>query len=107
MLRHPASHIRALYSRQRIPIALVLPLDAPTGTRRVKDRELCLHRVRTRPTTNRTQSQTIFIPARSIIRGALLVPTFDRDGDYFVMDVTHEGDMLLRLRAMNPAVSAN
>lgn len=86
------------------PLALVLPLDAPTGQRRVKDRELSLHRVRARPLTNRDRSQTCFIPVESVIRGALLAKTFDRDGDYFVVDVTHEGDMLLRLREINPEV---
>ncbi|KAJ7851776.1 hypothetical protein B0H14DRAFT_2355075, partial [Mycena olivaceomarginata] len=49
----------------------------------------------------RARQASEFIPVRSIVRGAVLVPDSDpeRKGDFFVMDVP-EGDMFLRLRDM-------
>lgn len=79
------------------PLAFVLPLDAATGARRIKDRQLCLHRVRARANPS-------FISTQAIIRGALLAKTHDRDGDHFVVDTVDE-EMLLRMRQMFPEVS--
>ena len=36
---------------------------------------------------------------RSIIRGAVLVPAFDKEGEYLVMDVL-DADMFVRVRKM-------
>ncbi|KAJ6510938.1 hypothetical protein C8R45DRAFT_1050416 [Mycena sanguinolenta] len=78
------------------PFALVRPLDVRTGQRTAKDKALGLHRVRQRERKN-----CEFISAHSIIRGALLVPDFDKKGDYFVVDVV-DADMYFRLKAMYP-----
>jgi hypothetical protein len=76
------------------PFALVQPMDAPVGVISAKEKALKLFRVRARQASE-------FIPVRSIVRGAVLVPDSDpeRKGDFFVMDVP-EGDMFLRLRGM-------
>ncbi|KAJ7447224.1 hypothetical protein FB451DRAFT_1343439 [Mycena latifolia] len=78
------------------PIALVQPLDAPIGRISRKDQALKLIRVRAKP---RQEAEFIFV--RSIIRGAVLAPAHDRDGDFMVMDVL-DGDMFLRLKSMYP-----
>ncbi|KAJ7742454.1 hypothetical protein DFH07DRAFT_750441 [Mycena maculata] len=77
------------------PLALVQPLDAPLGLLSAKDKALKLIRVRARP---KQQSEFIFV--RSIIRGAVLAPAFDRQGDYLVMDVV-DADMYFRLKKRN------
>ncbi|KAJ7841566.1 hypothetical protein B0H14DRAFT_3693937 [Mycena olivaceomarginata] len=76
------------------PFALVQPMDAPVGVISAKEKALKLFRVRARQASE-------FIPVRSIVCGAVLVPDSDpeRKGDFFVMDVP-EGDMFLRLRDM-------
>ncbi|KAH8984062.1 hypothetical protein EDB86DRAFT_3066194 [Lactarius hatsudake] len=72
-------------------ICLVQPLDAPIRPQWIKDRELGLHRVRTR--LNKTE----FIFVQTIIRGAPLIEDFDKAGDFYVMDVVdHTGDLFLR-----------
>ncbi|KAJ8580971.1 hypothetical protein M405DRAFT_887350 [Rhizopogon salebrosus TDB-379] len=73
-----------------LDLALVLPLDAPLGPQRVVDRDLRLTRLRARP-----MASSEFIPLQSIIRGALLVPDFDSDRDYFVVNYV-DTDMFLR-----------
>ncbi|KAJ7152307.1 hypothetical protein C8R43DRAFT_886375 [Mycena crocata] len=74
------------------PFALVEPLDAPLGRPSAKDQALKLFRVRAGRALE-------FISVHSIVRGAVLAPDFDRDGDYFVMD-TEGADMFLRMRDM-------
>jgi hypothetical protein len=76
------------------PFALVQPMDAPVGVISAKEKALKLFRVRARQASE-------FIPVRSIVRGAVLVPDSDPEhkGDFFVMDVP-EADMFLRLRGM-------
>ncbi|KAJ6520588.1 hypothetical protein DFH09DRAFT_1193954 [Mycena vulgaris] len=74
------------------PFALVQPLDAPIGRVTAKDKALKLIRVRAKA---RVESE--FISVHSIIRGVVLAPAFDREGDYMVMDVA-DGDMFLRLK---------
>ncbi|KAJ6451940.1 hypothetical protein C8R45DRAFT_848162 [Mycena sanguinolenta] len=76
------------------PFALVQPLDSPVGAISAKDKALKLFRVRAKP-----RHASEFIPVRSIIRGAVVVPDSKKSGDFFVMDV-QEGDMFLRLRDM-------
>jgi len=73
------------------PVALIQPFDAYTGPARNKDRDLGLYRVRAKP-----RSQAEFIPAQSIIRGAYVVPTYERPDDYFVSDMI-DSDWFLRL----------
>lgn len=79
------------------PLAFILPLDAPAGVRRVKDKELCLYRIRARQSPS-------FISTQSILRGALLAKTFDNEGDYFVVDLVDQ-DMVIRMRQIAPEVS--
>ncbi|KAJ8690115.1 hypothetical protein PTI98_011573 [Pleurotus ostreatus] len=73
-------------------IALVHPLDRPSGVRQQKDIDLQLLRLRGRP---RKSAEFVFLS--SIIRGALVVPDFIQQGDYFLVD-TVDGDMFLRYR---------
>ncbi|KAJ7260761.1 hypothetical protein C8J57DRAFT_991385, partial [Mycena rebaudengoi] len=73
--------------------ALVLPLDARGGARSKKDKSLRFHRVYAQPRT-----KTEIFPVRSIIRGAVLVPDFDKDGEFIVFDVVDD-DTSLRLKS--------
>lgn len=74
------------------PFALILPLDAPIGVQLRKDKQLGLHRLRAR-----NRSQSIFIPIRSIIRGALITDDPLVYNDYFLIDVV-DTDWFLRSR---------
>ncbi|KAJ7145390.1 hypothetical protein C8R43DRAFT_890476 [Mycena crocata] len=82
----------SLGKKNTYPFALVEPLDAPLGRLPAKDKALKLFRVRAKQAPE-------FISVYSIVRGAVLAPDFDRDGDYFVMD-TQGADMFLRMRQM-------
>ncbi|KAF7424448.1 hypothetical protein PC9H_009755 [Pleurotus ostreatus] len=73
-------------------LALIDPLDALIGPRRITDIELGLIRLRTKP--HRTGE---FIFVDSIIRGALVVEAFDTPGDYLLVD-TLDDDMFLRYK---------
>ncbi|KAJ7815570.1 hypothetical protein B0H14DRAFT_3745648 [Mycena olivaceomarginata] len=102
MVLTPTGHIfvRLIYifkvsaNDKTYPFALVQPMDAPVGVISAKEKALKLFRVRARQASE-------FIPVRSIVRGAVLVPDSNPEhkGDFFVMDVP-EGDMFLRLRDM-------
>ncbi|KAJ7176117.1 hypothetical protein C8R43DRAFT_1084647 [Mycena crocata] len=81
-----------LGDKNTYPFALVEPLDAPLGPLCAKDKALNLFRVRAARASE-------FISVHSVVRGAVLVPDFDRDGDYFIMD-TQGADMFLRMREM-------
>ncbi|KAJ7126505.1 hypothetical protein C8R43DRAFT_1028329 [Mycena crocata] len=74
------------------PFALVLPMDAPVGQVRRKDKILRFRRVKAQ-----ARKKTEFISVHSIIRGAVLVPDFDKTGEFLVFDVL-DGDMALRLK---------
>lgn len=76
------------------PLALVLPLDAAIGRVTQKDKLLRFRRVRAKP-----RRQAEFISVRSIIRGAVLVPDFDKAGDFLVFDIL-DGDTSLRLKEL-------
>ncbi|KAJ6572551.1 hypothetical protein DFH09DRAFT_916657, partial [Mycena vulgaris] len=78
------------------PFALILPLDAPTGPLRRIDKALRFHRVRAK-----LRKQSEFISVHSIIRGAVLVPDFDKPGESIVFDVL-DGDKSLRLKTLFP-----
>lgn len=81
-------------------LALVEPLDAPIPRNSLgrqqqqMDWDLEFFRVRSR-------QKTEIIPVQSIVRGALLVPDWEKDGDYFVHDLV-DGDMFLRLKGLRP-----
>ena len=75
-------------------LALVMPLDFPTGKTRAIDEDLRFIRLRTR-----AAASSQIIPLRSIIRGALLVPDFAHDGDYFLVNYI-DGDMFLRSQTL-------
>jgi hypothetical protein len=78
------------------PIALIQPY-ADVHPLRKKDKELRLHRLRPK-----TRGSSIFISARSIRRGAFLVPALDHPNDLIVVDVI-DTDMFLRIKSMYPA----
>ncbi|KIN94997.1 hypothetical protein M404DRAFT_34563 [Pisolithus tinctorius Marx 270] len=71
--------------------ALVQPLTAGTGVRRL-DQDLRLVRVKAV-----SRAASIFIPVKSIIRGALLYPDPSHHGEFLVVEHT-DGDMFLRMR---------
>ena len=73
-------------------LALVHPLDRPSGTRQQKDVDLQFLRLRARPCKS---AEFVFLS--SIIRGALVVPDFSLQGDHFLVD-TVDGDIFLRYR---------
>jgi hypothetical protein len=75
-----------------LDLALVLPMDAPIGMHRTVDRDLRFTRLRARPSAS-----SEFITLHAVIRGALLVPDFERDGDFFLVDLV-DPDMFLRAR---------
>ncbi|KAF8546501.1 hypothetical protein OG21DRAFT_1491146 [Imleria badia] len=69
-------------------IALILPMDTPTG-----DRDLGFTRVRSKPPTS---SEFVFL--ESVVRGTLLVPDFDsKHNDHFVVD-SIDHNMFLRIK---------
>ena len=70
-------------------LALVVPLYFPPGKRHAIDEDLRFIRLRTR-----SAALSEIIPLWSIIRGALLVPDFAHDGDYFLVNYI-DGDMFL------------
>lgn len=76
------------------PLALIHPLDARTGTRLRKDKDLGLYRVRAQPLPS-----CRFVSVHCIIRGAMLVPDQENYGDYFVVD-TVDTDMFLRMKTV-------
>ncbi|KAG1899028.1 uncharacterized protein F5891DRAFT_1190206 [Suillus fuscotomentosus] len=81
-------------SNHTFELALVLPMDAPTGSRGGVDRDLGLTRLRARPLAS-----SEFISLQSIVRGALLVPDHDHDRDFFLVDLV-DTDMFLRAKLL-------
>ena len=76
------------------PWAFIQPYDSPIGRLTDKEKELELLRVRAQP-----RGSAEFVDARSIIRGVLLVPTFEKDDDYFVFDVL-DADLFLHVKEL-------
>ena len=82
-----------------IALALVQPLNAPlqlNATMRQIDRDLGLCRVR-----ERSRKESLVIPLRSIVRGALVVNDSSRSGERLVIDAL-DGDMILRCAEIFP-----
>ncbi|KAH7903322.1 hypothetical protein BJ138DRAFT_1020830, partial [Hygrophoropsis aurantiaca] len=75
--------------------ALILAFDKVAGPQRQSDLELGLTRIRAR-----LSAMSEFVPIASFVRGALIVPDFDRPGDHFVVD-TIDADMFLRVPKLN------
>lgn len=75
------------------PLALVHLMDHKRPSRRM-DKDLSLYRIRAKP-----RSQAMFIPVRSIVRGALLFPVPAKTNEFFVVD-TVDADMYLRVKAI-------
>jgi hypothetical protein len=73
-----------------LDLALVQPMDVPTGPLRIVDRDLHLRRFHCHP-----RASMEFISLQSIIRGALLVPDFSHRGDFFLVNFI-DGDMFIR-----------
>lgn len=82
--------------QQSYALLLVQPLDAPIVNPRPGDFEIGLCRLRER---SRTQSRVI--PARSVIRAALIVEDPMHAGEYTVVD-TIDTDMFLRCMDLFP-----
>ncbi|KAG1796238.1 uncharacterized protein HD556DRAFT_1431370 [Suillus plorans] len=80
-----------IVGNRTLDLALVLPMDA-SPRRRLLDRDLRLTRLHARPAAS-----SEFITLHSIIHGALLVPNFDNNGDYFLVDYI-DTDMVLRVQ---------
>jgi hypothetical protein len=76
------------------PFALMQALDVGIPQRYTKDRVLSLYRVR-----QREREKCEFISVHSIIRGALLIPDFEIEGDHLVVNIV-DADMYLRIKAM-------
>ncbi|KAG1793018.1 hypothetical protein EV424DRAFT_1548534 [Suillus variegatus] len=81
-------------SNHTFELALVLPMDAPTGSRRSMDHDLGLTRLRARPLAS-----SEFISLQSIVHGALLVPDYDNNGDFFLVDLV-DTDMFLHAKSL-------
>lgn len=80
-------------------MALVQPFTAIT-TLRKKDKDLRLHRLQTKP-----RETAIFVPARSIIRGAYIIPEGLKENTSLVVDVV-DTDMFLRINKMYLSVNS-
>jgi hypothetical protein len=79
-----------------VPIALVQPFSEVSSLRK-KDKDLCLHRLQAKPRAN-----AVFVPARSIYRGAYIIPESPDEATSLVVDVV-DSDMFLRIRQMYPS----
>ena len=80
-------------------MALVQPFTAIT-TLRKKDKDLRLHRLQTKP-----RETAIFVPARSIIHGAYIIPEGLKENTSLVVDVV-DTDMFLRINKMYLSVNS-
>ncbi|KAG2156018.1 uncharacterized protein EDB93DRAFT_1239132 [Suillus bovinus] len=83
-LIHEHRYLKHIVGNCTLDLALVLPMDASPY--------LQLTHLHARPAAS-----SEFITLHSIIRGALLVPDFDNNGDYFLVDYT-DTDMFLRIQ---------
>jgi hypothetical protein len=77
---------------QTLDLALVQSMDSPLGTRHTVDQDLRFTHLHTQPA-----ALSEFISIHSIIHGALLVPNYDSNTDFFVVDYV-DMDMFLHSR---------
>ncbi|KAF9455138.1 hypothetical protein BDZ94DRAFT_1180597, partial [Collybia nuda] len=87
-------NINASGQHTDIPLALIQPFDSVPLQQR--DVELRLIRLKEKP-----RKQAIIIPARSIIRGAFIVPAGKAEPTYLVVH-TIDTDMFIRMHSMYP-----
>ena len=69
-------------------------MDGRTGVEHSKDRDLGFYRVK-----SNSRMQYEIIPLHSIIRGAYIVPDYEHDDEYLIVD-TVDADMFLRLKSL-------
>lgn len=77
---------------EEYPWALIHPYDSPIGRLTSKEKKLGLFRVRAQ-----LRGRTEFVDVRTIIRGVVLFPTFEKETDYYVFDVLEE-DIFMRIQ---------
>jgi len=82
-----------IVGNEPLRLVLVTPFYLPPGEKRAIDNDLRLIRLHAR-----SAASSEIITLRSIIRGALVVPDFANDGDYFLCNYI-DGDMFLRAQA--------
>ncbi|KAF8136183.1 hypothetical protein EV363DRAFT_1395325 [Boletus edulis] len=82
------------YLRYPLDLALVQPMDAPTGNQHILDHDLGFTRLCAHPA-----ARSEFISLRSVVCGALLVPDFRHAGDFFLVDYV-DGDWFLRAKQL-------
>ena len=81
-------------------LAYIQPLDRPTGPWRNQDADLSLYRLGAQP-----RDKAKFISIHSIIQGAFIVPDFEEQEEFLVVD-TIDGDMFLHSHEMYKDPSA-
>ena len=78
------------------PWVLIQPYDATVGQPTTHDKDLQLFRIRAK-----ARSSSCFISAKLIIRGVVIIPTYQKDDDssYYVFDVLDD-DLFMRVREL-------
>jgi hypothetical protein len=74
------------------PWALIQPLDAQVPQPSTQERNFQLFQIRARARTS-----SCFISAKSIIRGVVVIPTYTKEGDYYVFDLLDD-DLFSRVQ---------
>ena len=74
------------------PWALIHPYDTDVGRPTVQERDFQLYRIHAK-----ARRSSRFISAKSIIRRLVVVPTYEKDSDYFVFDLL-DGDLFMRVQ---------
>jgi hypothetical protein len=73
---------------------LIRPLDAQVPQPSTREKAFQLFRIRAKARTS-----SCFISARSIIRGVVVIPTYIKEGDYYVFDLLDD-DIFSRVQAL-------
>jgi hypothetical protein len=74
---------------------LIQPLDAQVPQPSTREKAFQLFRIRARA----ARTSSCFISARSIIRGVVVIPTYIKEGDYYVFDLLDD-DIFSRVQAL-------
>ncbi|KAF8834126.1 hypothetical protein BDN67DRAFT_992728 [Paxillus ammoniavirescens] len=82
-------------SEHTLDLTLVLSMDVPSGPRCTVDKDLHFKHLHARASMS-----SEFIPLQSVVHGALLVPDFKHDGDFFLINYI-DGDMFLRSKTLH------